>query len=40
MVPENKVFFCRTMAQASRSCFMEYSRTSCPPTRTLPSVAS
>ena len=40
MLPENRVFFCSTMAQASRRCRMVYRRTSCPPTLTLPSVTS
>ena len=40
MVPENRVFFCSTMAQPWRRASMVYSLTSCPPTDTTPSVAS
>ena len=40
MVPEKSVFFCSTMAQASRRCSFVYSRTGRPPTDTVPFVAS
>ena len=40
MVPEKSTFFCRTMPTVSRRAFRSYSRTSRPPTRTVPKLAS
>ena len=40
MLPENSSFFCNTMLTALRSASRSYSRTSTPPTFTLPSVTS
>ena len=40
MVPENRVFFCSTMAQPSRSASMVYSFTLWPPTYTAPLLTS
>ena len=40
MVPENKVFFCNTMATPFRRCSSEYSFTLTPSTSTSPSSQS
>ena len=40
IVPENSTLFCSTIATLSRSVFMRYSRTSCPPTLMLPESTS
>lgn len=40
IVPEKSTFFCSTIATALRKVSMSYSRTSTPPTLTVPSVVS